>query len=131
MDRRTLLAVGASVALGGCFGAIGGPTTRIDWIHLVNDRSSPHHVDVIIERDGEELFADDYRLGTETGSETTRIDDPVDGRGRYVVRFRTGGQWIHVEPTEYEDARADCVGVRFELHERGTSGYEVQPSESC
>ena len=132
MKRRALLALPASALLGGCLGLDIGdaPRTRIAWIRLVNERPEPFDVTVVVERDGEQVSSETYRLGT--GAEgTVRSDDPVDMSGRYTVRFRADGQWVHVEPSAYADVAAPCVGVRFELHRQGTMGYEVTPGRDC
>jgi hypothetical protein len=131
MERRTLLVLAGSISTSGCLGAIGGPKKRIGWIRLVNNRSEAHHVDVVIERDGEETFTDSYRLGTDPESSGARIDAPLEERGSYVLRFRAEGQWSHIDPSEYDDVRTNCIGVRFELHGQGTQGYEIEPTREC
>lgn len=133
MKRRALLSLPASVLLGGCLG-LGiddAPRTRVAWIRLVNERAEPSDVTVVVERDGEEVSSETYRLGTGPERATVRSDDPTDRPGRYTVRFRADDQWVHVGPSEYADVTAACIGVRFELHRRGTMGYEVTPGQNC
>jgi len=130
MKRRALLALCASVPLGGCLALDDPPRKRIAWIRLVNERTEPFDITVLVERDGEEVSAESYRLGTGDGA-TVRSDAPVDGPGRYTVRFRADDQWIHVDPSEYAGVAAPCIGVCFELHEQGTLGYEVTPGQDC
>lgn len=133
MKRRALLALPVSVLLGGCLGLDidGAPRTRIAWVRLVNDRPEPSDVTVVVERDGEQVSSETYRLGTDPEQATVRSDDPVNRSGRYTVRFRADDQWVHVGPSEYADVTAACIGVRFELHEQGTMGYEVTPGQDC
>jgi hypothetical protein len=131
MKRRGLLALGVGVVTGGCLGIGAEPRRRIGRLHLVNHRPEPHSVEVVVETDGEEAFADEYRLGAGPEPSTVLADVPLEDRRAYVIRFSTGDQWVHVYPEEYGDVSGNCIGVLFELHRRGTRGYEVGPSTEC
>lgn len=132
MKRRALLALCASAPLGGCLGlGIDAPRKRIAWLRLANERTEAAEVAVVVERDDREVFSETYQLGTGPERATVRSDDPVERPGRYTVRFRAADQWAHVDPSEYADIAASCIGVRFELHRQGTMGYEVVPGQNC
>lgn len=133
MNRRSVLvAIGIpSLPTAGCLQSIRGPTKQIVWIRLANNRTEPHPVEVVIQRGDEEVFTDDYLLGTGSKSSTIHIDDPVSESGRYVIRFRADSQWINIEPSEYGDANGVCLGVQFTLHRQGTTGYQIHPNQTC
>lgn len=133
MKRRSVVeAIGiTSLPTAGCLQSIRGATKQIVWIRLANDRPEPHPVEVVIERGDEEVFTDDYHLGTESKSSTIRIEDPIGESGRYVIRFRADSQWINIEPSEYGDANGACLGVQFTLHRQGTTGYDIHPNQTC
>jgi hypothetical protein len=131
VHRRAILSLGVGVAVSGCLGWGGGPEKRLGGIRLVNDRAEAHTVDVVVERDDEEVFADEYRLGTDDESSTLTVDAPTREAGRLVVRFRADDQWVSVYPEDYDDVSERCIGVQFELHRQGTTGYEIRPSTEC
>lgn len=131
MKRRTALSVGVGVALSGCLAGINEPQTQIDWIRLVNNRSEAYTIDVIIEEDSEEIFVDKYELGITPESSTITVETSLTRQGAYVLRFRAGGQWVHIYPEEYADVSEECIGVHFELHQQGTRGFEIQPGTDC
>lgn len=131
MERRSFLSLGVSIALSGCLGEISEPQTRIDWIQFVNNRPEPYTIDVIIERDGEEVFSETYQLGTSPNSLTTRTDIPLRGKESYALHFLTDKQWIHIQPEDYDDVIENCIGIWFVLQQQGTIGYEIQPDTEC
>ncbi len=131
MDRRAFLVLGLGSAMAGCLGVAGQPTTRIQWIRLVNDRSEAYETEVVVEASDETVFRDQYRIGTGSSASTVDIEDPVDGRASYIVRFLADGQWIHVYPEEYADVDGNCIGVRFTLDPDGTRGLDLESIDEC
>lgn len=71
MNRRTLLGFCTAAVSSGCLGFTGPPRKEFVWIHLENNRDKPHDGELVIERDGDEVFSDQYHLGT--GSENATI----------------------------------------------------------
>jgi hypothetical protein len=133
MNRRTLLGLCAAALSGGCLELLGPPKKRIAWIRLENTRNETHDVEVSIERNDEEVFRENYQLGTSPEQATIRVDDPVDEPGRYSLYFDIGGQLVHLPPSEFADAdiREPCLGIQYTLHERGTSGFSFEPIQEC
>lgn len=58
---------------------------------------------------------------------------PVDEPGRYSLYVDVGDQVAQLHPSEFADLdlRERCVGIRYTLHERGTSGFEFEPLPDC
>jgi hypothetical protein len=131
MKRRGFLALGVGIASSGCLGGDDESRKRIVWTRLVNDRAEVYDVAVVIESGDEDVFTDEYHLGTGPGSSTVLVDVPLEERDRYVIRFLADGQWVHVYPEEYDDVTESCIGVQFELSREGTRGYEIRRSTGC
>lgn len=131
MDRRAYLTLGVSVAVGGCLGGLGQPTTRIAWVRLVNDRSEPYQTELVIEHGDDTVYRDEHRLGTGAGGAVIDIDAPVDGRQSYTISFLAEGQWTHVYPEEYGNLDGECLGVRFTLNQRDNRGVETEAVDGC
>jgi hypothetical protein len=131
MRRRTIISLGVGIALSGCLSGINEPQKQIDWIRLVNERSEAYTIDVIIEEDGEEIFADEYEVGTTPELSTISVAPPLTRKGSYVLRFRADGQWVHIYPEEYADVRKGCIGIHFELHQQETQRFDIQPGTDC
>jgi len=131
MQRRAFLATATVGVASGCLGE--RPTrSQLAWIWLQNDRDERHEVDVIVEDDGEVVFADEFALPTRS-SETTdvRESSPVDGPGQYVVRATLDGEWREVDTTEYVDGDEDCIGVRFSLLNDGSATTWTKSMQEC
>jgi len=131
VKRRTTLSLGVCIALSGCLAGINEPQKQIDWIRLVNNRSEASTIDVRIEEDGEEIFADEYELGTTPESSTICVEPALTRKSAYALRFRADGQWVHIYPDEYADVSEECLGVHFELHQQGTREFDIQPGRDC
>ena len=131
MQRRALLSLGVGSALSGCLAGITEPQKQIDWIRLVNNRAEAYTIAVIIEEDGEEIFADEYDVGTTPDTSQISVEPPLTRTGAYVLRFRADGQWVHIYPEEYADVSERCIGIQFELHQQGTRGFDIQPETHC
>ena len=131
MKRRALLALGTGIALGGCLGNRHSPSIRIDSIRLSNNRTEPYEIEVWIESNDEEVFRNEYRLGTGPESSTMVIHDPVNGKKHYELLFRADGQTDIISPSEYDDINGECVAVQYELHQQNTRGFNIQQSEGC
>ncbi|MFC6989581.1 hypothetical protein ACFQJD_14295 [Haloplanus sp. GCM10025708] len=129
MKRRALLSLVAGVPVGGCLGR--QPLPRIAWIRLVNDRDEAYDVGVFVDADGEQVFSEQYHLGTTPDSATVLVESPVEGTGRYVVRADVDGQIVSVDATRAVDGDENCVGVRFSLHRRGTLGHRTESMQEC
>jgi hypothetical protein len=131
MKRRAVLSVSVGIAVSGCLGWATRAPKRIGVIRLVNERSEPYTIDVVIERDGEEAFSQEYQLGTTQDASTVSIDTPLQEAGRPVIRFRVDDQWVSMYPEEYERVEGHCIDVHFQLHRGGTIGYDADPSTKC
>jgi hypothetical protein len=131
MNRRAFLSLGVAIVVGGCLGWGNETQKRIAGIRLVNNRPEASTIEVVIEKDGEEVFTDEYRLRTTQDSSTVNVDIPLQKAGRFVLRFRADDQWVSIYPEDYESVDERCIGVSFELHQQSTSGYEIQPRAEC
>lgn len=131
MDRRAFLSLGVGIAVSGCLGWGTESQKRIGDLRLTNNRTEPFTIDVVIERNDEEVFTDEYQLGTGQDSSTVSIDSPVQAAGRFILRFRADAQWVSIYPADYERVDERCIGVHFELHQQDTSGIEIQPRTEC
>jgi|GEM_PF-2536511 len=133
MNRRAVLALCGSGLFSGCIGTPGPPRKAIPWIHLENNRADPRDVELVLERNGSEVFQEQYRLATTSGRSTVRETELPDERGRYSLYVDIGDQIVHLHPSEFADAEISepCVGIRFTLHERGTTGFEFEPTDEC
>jgi hypothetical protein len=132
MKRRALLSVSAATLFGGCLGVGGSqPQPRLAWIWLRNDRTDPYDVDVVVEADGESVFADTYQVGATSETANINIDDPVGEPGNYVVRATMDGETREVEIAEFVDGDETCVGVRFSLLNNGSVEYWTKSMQQC
>ena len=131
MKRRTCLGLCAGVLSSGCLGQTDQPTTNIDWIHLKNNRDQARDVTVFIERNDREVFRETYQLGTSGEQSTHRIDNPVNGAGHYTVYFDIDDQVVQLSPSEYTDVSEPCIGIQYTFHQRGTTGFDLEPMQEC
>lgn len=131
MNRRAFLVLGGSISGSGCLGWDNESQKQIEAIHLVNNRTEAYTIEVVIENDGENVFTDKYQLGTSQNSSTVSVDTSFLETGQFVLRFRVDNQWVSIYSEEYESVDGRCVGVYFELHPQGTTGYKIQPSTDC
>lgn len=132
MKRRTLLATGPAVVLGGCLGFDDPPQSRLAWIWLRNDRSERYEVDVTVEDNGETVFADAYQLHpTGADAATIQVTSPVEGPGQYVVRATMDGEVREVDTTTVIDGQEICIGVRFSLLNNGSVDYWTKSMQHC
>lgn len=132
MKRRALLYLGATSLFGGCLGfGESQPRPRLAWIWIQNDRDEAYDVDVVVEEDGESVFADTYHVGTTAETANINVDRPVDGPGRYVVRATMAGETREVDVAEYVDGDENCVGVRFTLLNGGSVDYWTKAMRRC
>jgi len=133
MDRRTWLSLCAGVFSTGCLGFMGPPKKNIGWIRFENNRDEAHTVDVSIEGDNKEVFNETYQLGTTPDQATLKVDNPVEEPGRYSLYFDIGTEEVHLHPSEFAEANISerCLGIRYTLHEQGTSGFKFEPTKQC
>jgi hypothetical protein len=132
MKRRALLSLGATALFGGCLGlGESQPHPRLAWIWLQNDRDEAYDVDVVVEADGEEVFADSYRVGTTSDTANVTVDNPVDEPGNYVVRATMDDETREVALADYVDDDERCVGVRFSLLNNGSVTYWTKSMQQC
>jgi hypothetical protein len=102
-------------------------------VRLENERDEARAIGLTVVRSGETVFSGRYRLGTGPEGTTVRVDGPVDGPGRYSVYVDVGDRTVHLPPSEFADAgvAGSCVGVRYTLHERGTTGFTFERVREC
>jgi len=131
MERRRYLAICGGALLSGCLGPTSTSVKGIAWIQLKNDRGDVRNIEVFIERNGEEVFRKSYQLGTDPERATIRVDDPVEGPGRFSIYVDVGDQLAHLSPSEFTDISYTCVGIRFTLHQDGTTGFEYESIQEC
>jgi len=133
MDRRRYLVLCIGAALSGCLGSTGTSIKGITWLRLKNNRHNARNIEVFIERDDEEVFREIYHLGTTSEQASIRVDDPVEGPGRFSIYVDVGDQLAHLSPSEFTDTNLSdtCVGVRFTLHKNGTVGFDYEPIQEC
>lgn len=133
MNRRTWLGLCVCALSSGCLGRTGPPKKNIAWVRLENDRDEAHDIEVFIERSGEEVFSENYQLGTSPEQSTIRVNNPVEEPGRYSLYVDIGDQLVRLHPSEFADADIGerCIGIHYTLHEQGTSGFEFEPSQEC
>lgn len=133
MNRRTWLGLCVGLLSGGCLGLTGPSKMQIGWIQLDNNRNEARTIDVIIERNGEEVFRENYRLGTSSEQATVRVENPVEEPGRYTLYVDIGDQLIDLSPAEIANAEisGSCIGIQYTLHEQETTGFEFEPVQEC
>lgn len=133
MKRRTWLSLCVSAVSGGCLGLTGPPKKQIAWLHLENNRDDTRAIEVFIERNDEEVFRENYQLGTSPEQATIRVDNPVEEPGRYSLYVDIGDQLVDLHPSEFADADISepCIGIQYTLHEQGTTGFEFEPVQEC
>lgn len=109
------------------------PKKQIAWIRLENNRDEAHNIGVFIEKQGEEVFREHYRLGTSPEQATIKVGDPVEEPGRYSLYFDVGDQLVHLHPSEFADADLSepCVGIQYTLHDQGSTGYDFESIQDC
>lgn len=133
MNRRAWLGLCIGAFSSGCLGLRGPRKKKIAWIRLTNTLDTARDIDVRIERDGTTVFSEHYQLGTSPEHATVRIEDPIDSVGRYSLYVDTGDQVAHLHPSEFSDIGISerCIGIRYTLHDRGTTGFEFEPVQNC
>lgn len=133
MNRRTLLTLCVGAFVGGCLGRTGPPKKQISWMRLENNRDEAYDVEITIVRNDKTVFRENYQLGTDPEQATIRVDDPVTEPGRYSLYVDIDDQSVHLRASEFADADLcePCVGIRYTLHEQGTSGFEFEPVRGC
>lgn len=131
MKRRTYLGLGAVALSSGCLGLTGRPTTNIAWIQLENNSDEARDLTVFIQRNEEEVFRETYQLGITAEQATLRVDDPVNETGHYTVYFDIDNQVVQLSPSEYTDVAEPCIGIQYTFHQRGTTGFDLEPVQEC
>jgi hypothetical protein len=133
MNRRAWLTLCVGVLSGGCLGLTGPPKKQIGWIRFKNNSDESRGIEVFIQRDGKEVFKENYQLGTSPEQATIQVDNPVTEPGRYSLYVATDDQMVDLHPSEFADAdiRAPCIGIEYTLHEQGTTGFEFEPVREC
>lgn len=132
MKRRSFVsAAAASLAAGaGCLGS-DGDLARLAWLDLRNHRQREYEVEVVVEEDGDLVFSDTYRLGTEPDTANAVEENPVEGEGNYLVRATMDGEQREVDATTFVDGEEPCVGVTFELLDNGSVDYSTKSMREC
>jgi hypothetical protein len=133
VNRRAWLGLWVGALSGGCLAPTRPPKTRIAWVRLENERDDARAIGLTVVRNGETAFSERYRLGAGPEGATVRVDSPVEGPGRYSVYVDVGDRTAHLHPSEFADAGVAnaCVGVRYTLHERGTTGFTFESAREC
>jgi hypothetical protein len=133
MNRRAWLSLCVGALSGGCLGLTGPSKKHIAWIRFKNDRDEGCDIEVFIERNGNEVFRENYKLGTGPEQATLQVDDPVAEPGRYSLYVDLGDQMVDLHPSEFADADipTPCVGIEYTLHKQGTTGFEFESGREC
>ena len=133
MNRRAWLTLCIGALSGGCLGLTEPSKKQIAWIRLKNNRDKACDIEVFIERDGNEVFRENYKLGTNPEQATIQVDNPVTESGRYSLYIDLDDQMVDLHPSEFADAdiRTPCIGIEYMLHKQGTTGFEFEPVREC
>jgi hypothetical protein len=133
MDRRAWLTLSIGALSGGCLGRTGPSKKQIAWIRVKNNRDEACDIEVFIERNGNEVLRENYKLGTDPEQATIQVDNPVTEPGRYSLYLDLGDQMVDIHPSEFADAdiRTRCIGIEYVLHKQGTTGFEFESVREC